>query len=130
MIRVIIGDDFPAIAQGMRRLLEKASDIAVVGNTANFPSLLQLIQLLKPDVVIVNDFLPPLRFPDSLRQLQALALPFCVLVVSMHPDLAMGKEAVQNGACGFLHKEKVFEELVVAVRAVNAGQIYLSPSLH
>jgi RNA polymerase sigma factor (sigma-70 family) len=127
MIRVIVADDHHLVRQGIRALLEKARDIQVVGEAADGVEALQLVRDLRPDVLVMDIVMPRLSGTQALEQLRTTRPGTRVVILSMYSDETIVREAIRNGARGYLLKRSVAEELLLAVRAANEGEIYLSP---
>ena len=129
MIRVVIADDHHLVRQGIRGLLEKKKDILVVGEASNGTEAIELTANLKPDVLVLDINMPLLDGLEVTRHIHELGLPTQVLILSMYFDESLVKKSFQNGARGYLLKQSVSEDLLQAVRATSARQVYLSPAL-
>ena len=129
MVRVIIADDHHLVRQGIRALLEKASDIEVVGEAADGQEALDLAKRLMPDVLVIDLSMPRLSGIQATGRVRALHVPTQVVVLSMHSDETLVRQALQSGARGYLLKRSVAEELLLAIRAANGGEVYLSPAI-
>lgn len=130
MIRVAIADDHHLVRQGIRALLEKADDIEVVGEAADGYEALELVERLMPDVLIMDLVMPHLDgFQTMQRVVAHSAGSTQVVVLSMHSDKLLVRRALRNGARGYLLKNSVVEELLLAVRAASRDEIYLSPAI-
>lgn len=128
-IRVIIADDHHLVRQGIRALLEKADDIKVVGEVADGQEAVELVQRLAPDVLLMDVAMPRLSGTQAVGQIRALDVATQVVMLSMYSDETLVRQALQNGASGYLLKHAVTEELLLAVRAASRGEIYLSPAI-
>jgi DNA-binding NarL/FixJ family response regulator len=129
MIRVIIADDHHLVRQGIRALLEKASDIQVVAEAADGREAVELVERLAPEVLVMDIAMPRLDGIQATRQIQDLGLATQVVILSMYSDEALVRRALRNGARGYLLKRSVSEELWLAIRAASRGEIYLSPPI-
>jgi DNA-binding NarL/FixJ family response regulator len=129
MIRVIIADDHHLVRQGIRALLEKASDIQVIAEAADGREAVELAERLTPEVLVMDIAMPRLDGIQATRQIQDLGLATQVVILSMYSDEALVRRALRNGARGYLLKRSVSEELWLAVRAASRGEIYLSPPI-
>lgn len=126
MIRVVVADDHNLVRQGIRALLEKDKDIEVVGEAADGQHAIELVQELLPDVLVIDVAMPRLNGLEALRRLPGLGVKTKTLVLSMHSDTAMIRQALRYGAGGYLLKRAVSDELRLAVRAVSRGETFLS----
>lgn len=129
MIRVVIADDHHLIRQSITSLLDGVDDIDVVGEAADGHELLRLIQRKRPDVAMVDIAMPLLNGIEATRRIQALDVDTRVVILSMYTDEAMVHQTLRNGARGYLLKSSVVEELLIAIRSADMGNIYLSPSV-
>ena len=129
MIRVVIADDHHLVRQGIRALLEKAGDIEVVGEAADGPEALALVERLLPDVLVIDIAMPHLNGLDAVGRLRSLEVKTRALILSMYADETLVRQALRNGAKGYLLKRAVTEELLLAVRAVSRGDTFLCPEV-
>lgn len=123
--RVIIADDHRLFLEGFRKLLQEQCDL--VATVADGRALLEATERLQPDLVIVDISMPLLNGVDATRQLKKLNPHTKVIFVTMHGDAAYAKAAFKAGASGYLLKQSAPDELDQAIRAVLAGDYYLSP---
>jgi DNA-binding NarL/FixJ family response regulator len=129
MIRVILADDHNLVRQGICALLEKADDIEIVAQAENGQEAVDLSRNLDPDVLIMDINMPRLNGIQAAEQIKALGLNIRVVILSMHSDKTLVRQALRNGARGYLLKRSVMEELLLAVRAAYNGELYLSPAI-
>jgi DNA-binding NarL/FixJ family response regulator len=129
MIRVIVADDHHLVRQGIRALLEKPGDIDVVGESEDGLATVELVARLKPDVVLVDIAMPGLNGIEVARRIRELAIPTQVVILSVHSDPALVRQALRHGASGYLLKSALKEELLQAVRAASQGSTFLSPEI-
>ena len=129
MIKVIVADDHNLVREGIRALLEKAEDIQVVGEAENGQEAIDLVQSLKPNVLVMDIAMPGVNGIQALEQLRELELPTQVVILSMYADEIFVRQALQNGAKGYLLKGSFKEELLLTIRAASRGATYLSPTV-
>ena len=129
MIRVLLIDDHPVVRSGYRRLLEQEGDILVAAECGDADSGYHAFVKERPEVCITDLSLPGASGLDGLRRMRARQADACVLVFSMHDSAHVVRRALQEGARGFVSKNAEPESLVAAVRALRAGQRYLSADL-
>jgi DNA-binding NarL/FixJ family response regulator len=128
-IRVLLADDHDLVRYGLRSVLEFASDIVVVGEAATGAEALALIASLEPQVVLADMNMPP---PDGIAlaaELRSRAPNVRVLVLTMHEDVELAREALNAGAAGFVIKRASPTDLYEAVRVAARGEIYISGGL-
>lgn len=128
-IRVLIVDDHPVVRQGLRTFLDLQEDLSVVGEAADGRTCVELVQRLRPDVVLLD-----LRMPDgdgvaALRGLRERGVSARVLVLTSFTEPAAVLPAVRAGAAGCVYKDIDPSALATAIRAVHAGHVLLNPDV-
>lgn len=126
MIRVVIAEDHALVRAGIRALLEKQGDIHILGKASHGQEAVEMVEALKPDVLIMDIMMPRLNGIQAAGKLQQLKLPARILFLSMYSDAGFVHQALQHGARGYILKSSVSDELIAAVRAVAAGKTFLS----
>ncbi len=129
MIRALIADDHNLVRQGIRALLEKTADIQVVGEAEDGQQALDLAKQLEPDVIVMDHSMPRLNGTQAMERIRAEGLPSRVIILSMHSDETLVRQALRSGAKGYLLKWSVVEELLLAIRAACRGETFLSSQL-
>ena len=127
--RVLIADDHPLIRSGLRALLARESDFEVVGEAADGYQALELVEQLKPDVVMLDVSMPRLNGIDVAQKISEKTPSTRIIIVSIHSDEGYVLRALKAGAKGYLLKASPEGDILNAVRAVAAGQAYLSPEI-
>jgi two-component system response regulator NreC len=128
-IRILLADDHKIVRQGLRTLLEKEPDMAVVAEAENGRASVRLARELSPQVVIMDVGMPDLNGIEATRQLLAESPKIKVIALSMHSDRRFVVNMLKAGASGYLLKDSAFEELANAIRVVMANKTYLSPGV-
>jgi DNA-binding NarL/FixJ family response regulator len=126
MIRVILADDHHLVRRGIHALLEKADDIDVIGEAEDGQAAIELVERLKPDVLVIDIAMPRLNGIQATERVRALGFATRVVILSMHSRPLLVRQALSNGAKGYLLKRSVTEELLLAVRAASRNETYLS----
>ncbi|MDA8077421.1 MAG: response regulator transcription factor [Nitrospiraceae bacterium] len=129
MMKVLLADDHKIVRDGLRTLLAHNADVQVVGEAENGRTTVQLAQKLTPDIIIMDVAMPDLNGIEATRQILVELPGVKVIAVSMHSDRRFVSEMLKAGASAYLSKDYAFDELEVAIRAVTAGKIYLSPDI-
>jgi DNA-binding NarL/FixJ family response regulator len=127
--RVLIVDDHPIVRHGVRRMIESESDLTVCGEAASEPEARMLIRELKPDVAIVDLSLERGDGLDLVRDVHAQHPELPILVLSMHDESIYAERLLAAGAMGYIMKQAASEQLIVALRRVLGGRVYLSEAL-
>jgi len=127
--RVLIADDHPLIRSGLRALLGREKEFEVVGEAADGYQALELVEQLKPDVVMLDVSMPRLNGIDVAKKISETTPSTRIIIVSIHSDESYVLRALKAGAKGYLLKASPEGDILNAVRAVAAGQAYLSPEM-
>ncbi len=128
MIRVLIADDHKIVRQGLRFLLSQESGIEVAGEAADGVAALEAVRALRPDVVLLDLFMPGLDGIAVLKALQADGLASGVLVLTSSQDDAHLVQAIRAGALSYLPKTADVDQVVASVRAAARGESVLQPA--
>ena len=126
-IKIFIADDHRILREGLRSLIEKMSDVRVVGDAGNGREAVRLVTERRPDVVIMDVNMPDLNGIEATRLLLKELPAVKVIGLSMYSDKRFVAGMLKAGASGYLLKAGAFEELATAIQTVMAGDIYLSP---
>lgn len=125
-IRILLADDHQVVREGFRALLEKEPSMEVVAEAGDGRTAIRLARELLPDVVVMDINMPDLNGIESTRQIAREIPQVKVVALSIHSDRRFVVEMLRAGARGYLLKECAFDELARAIRAVTAGETYLS----
>jgi len=128
-IRILLADDHAVVRRGFQMILAEQPDMEVVGEAGNGREALELAAKLKPDVVVMDVAMPELNGIEATRRMADHAPHARVLALSMHKDSVYVREILRAGARGYLLKDSAPADLVSAVRAIAAGEGYLSPAV-
>ena len=128
MIRVVIADDHNVVREGLRFLLSSEPGIEVAGEAADGAAALDAVRALRPDVLLLDLFMPRLDGMSVLRCLRDEGLSTHVLVLTSATDDSHLIEAVKTGALSFLPKTAGVEQVIEAVRAAARGEAVLQPA--
>ncbi len=128
-IEILIADDHAFVREGTRRILEQEPDLEVVAEAGDGEEAVRLASDLKPDVAIVDVAMPKLDGIEATRRIKALCPSVAVLVLSAYDDDQFVFGLLEAGAAGYLLKSVRGHEIVDAIRAVDAGESVLHPSV-
>lgn len=123
-IRVLIVEDHALLRQGLRALLKRQKGIDLVGEAADGPHALDMVDALKPDVVLLDIRMPEMDRLHVLPELLEKSPGTKVLILTASLDYDLVATALEQGAKGYLTKTARPESLVRAVRAVHAGELW------
>jgi len=128
-ISVLLVDDHSLVRRGFRRILEDEADIEVVGEAGDGAEAIKLADELRPQVIVMDCAMPGTNGLDATRQILAKHSRALVLMLSMHPEETLVKQAMDAGARGYVLKNAVDLELGTAIRRVVAGETVLDSQL-
>ena len=124
--RVLLADDHAVVRDGLRALLEQVGEFDIVGMAGNGREAVAEAQRLSPDVVVMDIAMPELDGIEATRRILEKCAGTKVLILSMYLSSEHLHRAMHAGARGYVLKESAGDEVVEAVRAVQAGKRYLS----
>jgi two-component system response regulator NreC len=128
-IRVMIADDHAILRAGLKMLVNAQADMEVVSEAPDGEKAVHAARETKPDVALLDLTMPRGGGMKALEQMARDCRETRVLVLTMHDDPAYLRSALAGGACGYLLKRAVDEELIAAIRAVHRGGVYVDPRL-
>jgi NarL family two-component system response regulator LiaR len=128
-IRILLAEDHVVVRQGTRQLLEREQDFEIVGEAGDGEEAVRLASQLKPDVVIMDVAMPKLSGIEATKQIKAILPATIVLVLTGYDYDEYIFSMLEAGAAGYLLKNVSGDELISAVRAVNAGEPMIHPTV-
>jgi len=129
MIRVVLLDDHDIVRQGIKSLLDAQPDIMVAGDTDDGAKALGLVERYRPNVLVTDFKLTGIMGLEVTRQVRQRFPNTRVVVLSMYSNVVHVVEALRSGASAYVVKDAGIQELIDAVRAAAADQVYLSSQL-
>jgi DNA-binding NarL/FixJ family response regulator len=128
-ITVLLADDHTIVREGFRKMLELEADIEIVGEAQDGRRAIALVKKLKPAVVLMDIAMPLLNGMEATRQILKDFPATKVLMLSAHSDDAYVSSATEAGAAGFLLKQTSAHDVCHAIREVQKGETFFSPSI-
>ena len=128
-IRVLLADDHDLFRQGVRRLIEAAGEIEVVGEASTGEQTVRMVEELAPDIVLLDIAMPHLSGIDAARIIKAASPRTGLIMLTVHSEEEFLFEAIKAGAMGYLLKDCTPEELLRAIRVVYDGEGLLAPTM-
>jgi DNA-binding NarL/FixJ family response regulator len=128
-ISVLLVDDHSLVRRGFRRILEDEPDIVVAGEAGDGAEAIRQVQELRPKVVVMDCAMPGMNGLEATRQILGKQPQTLVLMLSMHPEETLVRQALDAGARGYVLKNAVDLELGAAIRRVVAGETVLDSQL-
>lgn len=127
MIRILIADDFKALRDVIRLYIERAGDMEVVDEAPDLGDALERAAALRPDVIIMNDYLPPVNSAHAATLFRERGILAAILSISMTLEPDVIQHSFKHGVDGFMHKDEIDKHLVEAIRIIQRGERYVSP---
>jgi len=128
-ITVVLAEDHMIVREGLRKLLEVERDIEVVGEAATGRQAVDMAEKLQPAVVVMDIAMPLLNGLEATRQIRQAFPDVKVLILSAHSDDAYVDRVMAIGAAGYLIKQTSANFLAEAIREVQKGNTFFSPSI-
>lgn len=128
-IRIVIADDHAILRSGLRLLLSNQPDFEVIGEAENGIEAVKRLETLHPDLLLLDLNMPQVTGLEVLEQAKAVSPETRILVLTMHDDGANLRQALAAGAAGYVLKKAVDSELVMAIRAVMRGELFIHSSM-
>lgn len=128
-MKIVLADDHHLVRAGIRSLLEKMSDVQVVGEAGDGREALELIERLLPDVALLDISMPGLNGIEVASRVTKTNAKTRVIILSMHAEQGYVAQALRAGVAGYLLKDAVAAELRLALTAAGQGKTYLSPAI-
>ncbi|SRR5579862_981723 len=128
-IRVVVVDDHPMLRERLAHLINKEEDMTICGEADNIQQAMEIIQQTNPDIAIVDITLHGSSGLELIKNLKAAGCGVPVLVLSMHDESLYAQRALRAGARGYVTKHQASETVMIAIRRVLQGEVYLSEHL-
>jgi DNA-binding NarL/FixJ family response regulator len=128
-ISVLLVDDHSLVRRGFRRMLEDEADITVIGEAGDGNEAIRLAQELQPDVIVMDCAMPGSSGLIATRKILETSPKQAILMLSMHSEETLVRQALEAGAKGYVLKNAVDLELPAAIRKVVAGEVVLDPQV-
>lgn len=128
-LTVLLVDDHALVRKGFRRMLEDDPSISVVGEASEGEEAVRLALELKPKVVVMDCALPGISGIDATRRIRAKMPGATVLMLSMHSEDTLVRQALEAGARGYILKNALELDLISAIKRVASGDLVLDPQV-
>ena len=129
MTTLVIADDHTGVRRGIRALLEDEPDFAVVGEASNGVEAIRLVDMLSPDILLLDMILGDITGIEVTRHVRNESSKTDVVIFSMYDNQSYVLGALQAGAKGYILKKSPPDELLRAIRVVSAGGQYFAVPL-
>jgi two-component system NarL family response regulator len=128
-IRILLVDDHELMREGLRSILERESDLEVVGEADGGRLAVQLAGTLSPDIVVMDVAMKDLNGIEATRQIRDTCPDAQVIALSSHSDARYVSSILEAGACGYVLKANAYDDLRRAITAARQGKSYLCPDV-
>jgi len=130
IIRVLLVDDQVLFATSLKTFLENyANDIEVVGTAKNGREAIELAKVTQPEIVLMDIYMPVMNGVEATRQFKSMMPDIKIIMLSTYDEDDYIKDALANGASGYLLKDISPTELIAAIRALRGGVVQISPQI-
>lgn len=126
---ILLADDHAVLRAGLRLLLAQEAHLQVIGEAESGLETLRLAEELQPDLILLDISMPGLNGLEAISLLRKRAPQTRILILTMHDDVHYLRQALQNGASGYVLKKAADVELLSAIQAVMQGEIYVHSSM-
>jgi len=126
---VLLIDDHPIVRQGLALLIDREPDLCVCGEAEGSSTAFHAITTLRPDLVVLDISLAGPDGLDVLKEIRLNTTSLPVLILSMHDETIYAERAMRAGANGYIMKQEATERVLVAIRRILQGDVYLSERL-
>lgn len=128
-IRIVIADDHPIFRRGLRNLIESDPKLKIVGEAEDGELALEHIRTLRPQVAVLDVAMPARDGFEVIRAVREEGLATAVIFLTMHQDERFFNAALDRGAKGYVLKDGAVNDILASIKAVAAGQNFISPAL-
>jgi DNA-binding NarL/FixJ family response regulator len=127
--RVLIAEDHALFRAGLRAMLNSEADLEIVGEVQDGKEAVRMATSLAPDLILMDLNMPGSHGLGAIAEIRKRVPDMRILVITMHKTDEYIQEALRNGASGYILKESGPDELLMAIRTVLGGKVYLTPDV-
>jgi two-component system, NarL family, response regulator NreC len=125
--RILLADDHPIVRTGLKAVLERETEFTLVGETGDGDELMDLVDYLKPDVVVLDFGMPDMGTKEITSMISEIAKKTRVVILSRHEEEAYVAASLYAGAWAYVPKKSASDELIMAIQVALEGKTYISP---
>jgi DNA-binding NarL/FixJ family response regulator len=129
MIKLVIVDDHDIIRAGIKSVLAGHSEYSVCGEANNGEEAIKKVEEIKPDILLLDISMPKLGGLDIISRIKRISPETKIIIISVHKLGAYVLKALRQGVSGYLNKDNVAEELILALNRVGSGRVYLGEAI-
>jgi DNA-binding NarL/FixJ family response regulator len=127
-LRVLLADDHAIVLEGLRHILE--AEFEIVGEVADGRALVSAALMFRPEIIITAISLPLLNGIEAAREIRKINRKAKIIFLTMHADASYAVEALDAGGSAYILKSAAVGEILLAIREVLNGRVYVSPSIN
>ncbi len=127
--RILIVDDHPIMRRGLAELIDLEKDLTVCGEAGTIQAALEFIKVHKPDVALVDLSLKDESGLELIKDIKARFPKVLILVLSMHDEAFYAERVLRAGAKGYVMKQQATDQVLLAIRKILTGEVYLSDAV-
>lgn len=127
MIRIVIADDHAVVRGGLRALIRDDPQLELVGEASGGAEAIELVTQLQPDILVLDISMPDIDGITVTRRLKGMGSATKILILTVHEDEGLLREAIKSGAGGYVLKRAAEAELISAIRSILQGKLYVDP---
>lgn len=128
-IRIIIVDDHDIIRAGIKSVLKPHAEYEVCAEAGDGDKALECVEEFKPDILLLDISMPKIGGLDIISRVKRVSPQTKIIIISVHKLGAYVLKALRQGVSGYLNKDNVAEELILALSRVSAGKVYLGEAI-
>jgi len=129
MPKVLIADDHAIVRTGLRALLQAEPSLELVGEATGGYEAIELLEETRPDILLLDISMPDLDGISVIKQIKPRFSDLHILILTIHEDQALLREAIQAGASGYILKRAAESELISAINIIMRGDMYVDPAM-
>lgn len=128
-LRILLVDDHPMVRERLAEVIEREPDLAVCGEAEDRLGALDVIAAERPQLAIIDLTLKDSQGLELIKDIHSRYPEILMLVVSMHDELLHAERAIRAGAKGYITKQEATRKVMLAIRTVLKGEVYLSEQM-
>ena len=129
LINILLVDDHELVRRGISRIIDDVRGMKVIGEADSGENAVKWCRNNYPDVILMDINMPGIGGLDAMHRILRLNEDIKIIMLTMHTENPFPSKVMQAGAAGYLSKAAAPDEVLAAIRAVNAGQRYLAPEI-
>lgn len=129
MSRIIIADDHAIVRQGLKLLIDGEDDLQIVASVSSGEELIQKVREINADIIILDIAMPGKDVLDTIKDIKSFKPNIPILVFTMNPADQYAVRVLKAGAAGYINKDSMPDEIIVAIRKVLSGSMYIPQNI-